>query len=227
MTKSTKDTGKEMVLDKVMISCPGGSSLSKPSKDNMIVALDPKAKYLEEEKEEFKSDFELSLWLTNWHNIILQRACTGGSDFMCNVEDASIEEVIVKRVEFGSVHIRVHDITMGDNPCCAKGAPIALDWTYSDRSPLSLDRYERRKKGKNLTPEKLGASQRHEQLLELGFTVRELKKAIREKTRTQRQRRMTKFMIRVDELEEKVCSSGKRLLRKCWLVATKKRANKQ
>lgn len=45
-------------------------------------------------------------------------------------------------VKFERVSVREYDRVLGDNPSCRTGAPISLDWSYSERSQTSVEDYE-------------------------------------------------------------------------------------
>ena len=47
-----------------------------------------------------------------------------------------------KRVSFDTIEIREHNMTLGDNPSCSHGPPLAMEWGHSGRYEMSLDDYE-------------------------------------------------------------------------------------
>jgi len=45
-------------------------------------------------------------------------------------------------IKFTSITIRTYDCTIGDNPACKDGIPVSLDWSFTERDPVSLNEYE-------------------------------------------------------------------------------------
>ena len=50
-----------------------------------------------------------------------------------------------KNVSFHTIDIAEHAYELGDNPCCAGGAPIQIGWEPIDQIQLEIDEYEREK----------------------------------------------------------------------------------
>lgn len=49
---------------------------------------------------------------------------------------------IQKKVSFTELHIREHQVILGDHPCCTVGLPVTLGWEVQQESSVSLDDYE-------------------------------------------------------------------------------------
>jgi hypothetical protein len=47
-----------------------------------------------------------------------------------------------KHVSFTELHIREHEVVLGDHPCCAFGLPVALGWEVQSESIVPVDEYE-------------------------------------------------------------------------------------
>lgn len=52
----------------------------------------------------------------------------------------------MRRCSFGSVSVREHEQTLGDNPSCQEGAPISLGWKVIVEKSSTLDDYEKVRK---------------------------------------------------------------------------------
>ena len=52
----------------------------------------------------------------------------------------------MRRCSFGSVSVREHEQTLGDNPSCQEGAPISLGWKVIMEKSSTLDDYEKVRK---------------------------------------------------------------------------------
>ena len=62
-----------------------------------------------------------------------------------NVFGKGKEKVVEKKskqVSFDTIEIREHNMTLGDNPSCSHGPPLAMEWGHSGRYEMSLDDYE-------------------------------------------------------------------------------------
>ena len=66
------------------------------------------------------------------------------TDFSADLEEMNENYVSVNRpqIHFTSVTIRTYDCTIGDNPACKDGTPVSLDWSFTQRDPISLSEYE-------------------------------------------------------------------------------------
>jgi len=58
-------------------------------------------------------------------------------------------------VKFDNITVREYSITIGDNPSCSGGAPMSIDWRYSEEAPLALDDFERTRSTKRRSKEDL------------------------------------------------------------------------
>eukprot|EP00816_Leptocylindrus_hargravesii_P002038 CAMPEP_0196816240 /NCGR_PEP_ID=MMETSP1362-20130617/54274_1 /TAXON_ID=163516 /ORGANISM="Leptocylindrus danicus, Strain CCMP1856" /LENGTH=164 /DNA_ID=CAMNT_0042193491 /DNA_START=8 /DNA_END=502 /DNA_ORIENTATION=+ len=54
----------------------------------------------------------------------------------------SSRSVAAKKVSFGTVDIREHNVRLGNNPSCSSGPPIALEWEARRSIVLSVDEFE-------------------------------------------------------------------------------------
>ena len=48
----------------------------------------------------------------------------------------------LKRVNFSTVHIREHAVTVGDHDWCEGGLPITLDWKHTETRSIEIDDFE-------------------------------------------------------------------------------------
>ena len=53
-----------------------------------------------------------------------------------------------RRVAFCSVEFREYSMTLGDHPDCTNGPPLTLDWSYTQKAPLSVDEVEAKRGGR-------------------------------------------------------------------------------
>jgi hypothetical protein len=98
----------------------------------------------------------------------------------------------LKRVCFGTVHIREHPIIPSDNPGGVKGPPVTIDWNHLGHSTAHVNDYE------EMRPKRRTASQlimpftyRQELLRESGFTLREIQEYTKKANVARRQRKKT------------------------------------
>mmetsp|Transcript_23134 Transcript_23134/g.33149 ORF Transcript_23134/g.33149 Transcript_23134/m.33149 type:complete len:160 (+) Transcript_23134:116-595(+) len=89
-----------------------------------------------------------------------------------------------RTVVFSDVHIRDYSITLGNNPSVSIGAPISLSWEYDVRDPITVQEYERSKRGRKRLvrhhkpqPPIMSYYKRHEILHEMGFDDKAIRKA--------------------------------------------------
>jgi len=73
-------------------------------------------------------------------------------------------------VKFGMVHIRTHDVILGDNPAVSRGPPLALNWDAVDSEHFSLEDYEN-KFGPGGHAKKVSIRTREDWLREMGHTT--------------------------------------------------------
>ena len=89
-------------------------------------------------------------------------------------------------VSFGDVTIRNYPIILGANPATSLGAPVCIDWEYTEQEPLPVDDYENSRKGKRRTKQHymyLSYYRRQEILHNAGYTDKEFKQAERQVSR--------------------------------------------
>lgn len=78
-----------------------------------------------------------------------------------------------RRCSFGSVSVREHEQTLGDNPSCQEGAPISLGWKVTLEKSVTLDEFERTRKHQRRRRSELvlGAAERRKLLVMNGSTT--------------------------------------------------------
>ena len=52
-----------------------------------------------------------------------------------------------KRVAFGAIEVREHEVTLGDNPSCSHGPPVGMKWEHKSEFRMSVDEYEEGRDG--------------------------------------------------------------------------------
>ena len=101
-----------------------------------------------------------------------------------------------RRISFGTIKIREHSQTMGDNPSCTYGTPVQLDWDYEELADIKVEDYE------NFRPSTRTRQQFHlnhfqrRNLLKLnGFTSADISKTKKQVSKIRSQRERTKFFV--------------------------------
>ena len=124
-----------------------------------------------------------------------------------------------RRVSFGSVGIREHTLTIGDNPSCRAGAPTSLDWEYDEKDTVHVESYEftRRPIRKTSSRElKMNATLRRRLLLEIGKSEAEISDAAEEAQKIRKQREFTKEVMlplaNVEAVVQSATRKAKRLI---------------
>ncbi len=101
-----------------------------------------------------------------------------------------------KRVSYGTIQIREHSQTVGDNPSVSYGAPVQLDWLSEDLEHLDLDLYEEYKpEPRNKRNMQLNSFQRMDVLKSNGHSNAEISNAKKETDKVKGQRQLTKFIV--------------------------------
>ena len=110
-------------------------------------------------------------------------------------ESSFVEGAMKKRISFGTIKIREHGQTIGDNPSCSYGAPISLDWDHRDMEELKVDDYEAYRPDAR-TKEKfhLNHFQRSNLLKLNGHSNDEIKESKKQTRKLRNQRERTKFV---------------------------------
>lgn len=138
-----------------------------------------------------------------------------------------VEGALKKRISFGTIQIREHGVTIGDNPSCSYGTPVSLDWEHQDLEELKVEEYESFRTSRQRTKKEfyMNHFQRNNLLKLNGYSTNEIKqsKDLVRKFRNQRER--TKFLAlnypKLVTVEDAI-ESG---LRKVKRTITKSKAN--
>lgn len=105
------------------------------------------------------------------------------------------EGAMKKRISFGTIKIREHGRTLGDNPSCSYGAPIQLDWDHQDMEELTLDDYEDNLQGRRKKHEfHLNHFQRSNLLKLNGYSNSEINESKKQTKKIRGQRERTKII---------------------------------
>uniref|UniRef100_A0A7S2PCG5 Uncharacterized protein n=1 Tax=Skeletonema marinoi TaxID=267567 RepID=A0A7S2PCG5_9STRA len=110
-----------------------------------------------------------------------------------------------KQIKFNTVEIREFPIVLSNNPACEYGPSIEIGWEYTDintaDNAIRVSQYEKERFGKRRhekkgRPSKLYLSQvRREAILkEAGYTDKEVKRAVREKSKARLKRSVSTFL---------------------------------
>jgi hypothetical protein len=117
-------------------------------------------------------------------------------------------------ITWDTIEIREYARTVGDNPSCSSGPPIAIDWIHDEPLVIPLEEFEEyRPKRRTYYQLMLGRKERQEMLLEeWGIPEHDVVNAIRRNIKVKNQRRRTLNNIgRVSNMEEALESVGKKL----------------
>jgi len=107
-------------------------------------------------------------------------------------------------LQWGQVELREYSICLGDNPACANGPPIQLDWDYETTLTSFVVLYDQKRQSKPRTLRRLSSSCRQRILLENGHTPEEMERATRDKIRDQKQRVRTVSRLKYMEFDAKI-----------------------
>ena len=120
-------------------------------------------------------------------------------------------------VKFESIQVRNYNITLGDNPSCAFGPPISLDWDYDEKDPIPLDLYEGLKtQPPRKTHQMIMLSLIRSNLLreQAGVTDDEIEIVVKQMHHIQKERNRTKMGLPFSKLQEIAESAGRKWNRK-------------
>jgi len=101
-----------------------------------------------------------------------------------------------KRISFGSIKIREHGQTIGDNPSCSYGTPVQLDWDYEQLEDIKVEDYEAYRPSTRTRQEfQLNHYQRRNLLKLRGFSNTDIKNSKKQVSKVRNQRERTKFLV--------------------------------
>ncbi|CAB9528918.1 expressed unknown protein [Seminavis robusta] len=124
------------------------------------------------------------------------------------VVDVNDSKVLQPRRElhWGHIEIREYDICLGDNPACAQGCPVQLDWSYTVlQEPLALDLYvKQRPHTRHQRLRRLSGRRRQQMLLDLGYSPDQMKNVINAKLFDQKKRIQTVSRLKYMKFDEQV-----------------------
>jgi len=106
-----------------------------------------------------------------------------------------VEGAMKKRISFGTIQIREHAQTIGDNPACSYGTPISLDWDHKDLEEFNLEEYELYRP-RQRTKEELHMNhfQRRNLLKLNGYSTDEIKESKKQVAKLRNKRERTRFL---------------------------------
>lgn len=95
-----------------------------------------------------------------------------------------------KMVCFGDIQQRFYSQTIGDHPDTSEGPPISLDWNYDVGETIPLEEYESSKGEKKSSSELRlsNLSRRRILVREYGYHLEDIRKAMKQNSRSARQR---------------------------------------
>ncbi|CAB9501443.1 affinity nitrate transporter 2 [Seminavis robusta] len=126
-----------------------------------------------------------------------------------NTSDEAAPPKKKKRVvHFESVQVREYNITIGDHPFCSKGAPITLDWEFSEGATLPLELYESSKKRSSRRRRRsrsrmlMDPIQRRDLLWRFGHHLDEIEVAAKENEKEKFRQSINLYMLPLYVLQE-------------------------
>lgn len=117
-----------------------------------------------------------------------------------NKNNESKRKSIKPSVSFHSISVREYNITMGDNPSCSYGVPIALGWEYQQHDAIPLSSTT------NETPRNnnfgLSHHARRQLLKNAGYPSCAMRLCLRQVNRCKTERAMTELFLAAQPLED-------------------------
>ena len=105
------------------------------------------------------------------------------------------EGAMKKRISFGTIDIREHTTTIGDNPSCAYGTPVQLDWDFKDTASVQVDDYEVMKAPRRRQDQyHLNHYQRRNLLKLNGHSMADIKNTQKKVNKERQRRERTRFV---------------------------------
>ena len=117
-----------------------------------------------------------------------------------------MKQTTTKKIQFDTVEIRTYPVVLSNNPACEYGPSIELGWNYNKEeaahktirrvSQYEKERFGKRRREKPGRPSQMYLSQvrREAMLHDLGYSDKEVKKAMKDKRKARRQRSVSKFL---------------------------------
>lgn len=117
-----------------------------------------------------------------------------------------MKQTTTKKIQFDTIEIRTYPVVLSNNPACEYGPSIELGWNYNKEeaahktirrvSQYEKERFGKRRREKPGRPSQMYLSQvRREAILhDLGYSDKEVKKAMKDKRKARRQRSVSKFL---------------------------------
>ena len=113
------------------------------------------------------------------------------------------DEGDVPIIRFSNVIIREYPSIIGDNPECATGPSLAIDWNPQSEVALSLDEYEKYRPQRRTTNQLiLSEWRRWEHFLSMGYAREEIVEALKPVNVVRRQRRRTRATLSLGPVQE-------------------------
>jgi hypothetical protein len=131
------------------------------------------------------------------------------------------------KVSFSTVEVRHYERILGDNPGVSSGPPLSIGWNYYDDKTIrvSVDEYEYYQSRCQDESDMVLSRYERENILEaLGYSEKEVARAIRQNYKLKRNRRQTVNNLPVIRIEEAVETAKKSLLK--ILPGKKRRSSK-
>lgn len=110
-----------------------------------------------------------------------------------------------KRVEISFLEVREYPVVLGDNPACAEGPSLSIDWAHDPQTVFILDvaTFEKmRGRRRNSIELLISKYSREKKLLRVGVTKKDMAQAIRESRRIKHSRMVSSQQQGMDNMHE-------------------------
>jgi hypothetical protein len=146
-----------------------------------------------------------------------------------SISSTFVEGAMKRRISFGTIKIREHSQTMGDNPSCTYGTPVQLDWDYEELEDIKVEDYEKFRPSTRSKKEfHLNHFQRRNLLKLNGFSSVDISKTKKQVSKMRSQRERTKFLVlnypALNAVED-AFESGARKVKRVVLKAAKNKCS--
>jgi hypothetical protein len=124
------------------------------------------------------------------------------------------------KVKFAWVQVREYAITIGDNPFCSSGAPIALDWDYTDTDIVDVDVFEMHHKRQRHSRRRmlLSPTQRRVLLWRNGHNVQDIDQAAKQNEKEKFRQHLNLFFLPIHMVQEFLATQSE----KWWYYRTRR-----
>ena len=131
--------------------------------------------------------------------------CDSATSVCSEADSIQSQKVFRPSLRWGSINIREYSQCLGDNPACAKGVPLQLDWDYITLGTVPLDDFEkvRAPTRESEASLRIPSSYRQKMMFKLGYTASDMAAVNRVKLRDQKRRIQTVARLKYVSIGER------------------------